>query len=55
MVLGRLLALLVVVILGSIAGLELFKFLMTMLPILIILAVAFTLCGGSFWMWRRYF
>jgi len=51
MVLGRLIGILVIVILGSIAAEELFKFLMSILPLLTILMIVAVLLSG--WMRRR--
>ena len=44
--LTRLIALLVIVILGSIAAVELYKALITMLPLLIVLTMAVAIGGG---------
>lgn len=49
MILGRLIAILALVILGSVAAEELFKFLMSVLPLLTILTIAVLLLGG----WTR--
>ncbi len=54
MVIFRLIAVLVIVILGSIAAGELFKFLMSILPLLTILAIVSVLVGGWFRRRRRF-
>jgi uncharacterized membrane protein YdjX (TVP38/TMEM64 family) len=50
-VVGRIIAILAIVILGSIAAEELFKFLMSILPLLTILMILAVLLSG--WMRRR--
>lgn len=50
-ILGRLIAVLAIVILGSVACEELFKFLMSILPLLMVLAVGFAVVYG--WGRRR--
>ena len=51
MILARLLAMLAIVILGSVACEELFKFLMSILPLLTVLTVGFAVVYG--WGRRR--
>jgi uncharacterized membrane protein YjdF len=51
MILAKLIAVLVIVILGSIAAEELFKFLMSILPMLTVLAVVVMLATG--WIRKR--
>lgn len=51
MILARLIGLLALVILGSVACMELFKFLMTILPLLTVLTVGFAVVYG--WGRRR--
>ena len=51
MILGRLIAILALVILGSVAAQQLFKFLMSILPLLTVLTVGFAVVYG--WGRRR--
>jgi hypothetical protein len=50
-IVGRLIMVLVIVILGAVASMELFKFLVTILPLLTVLTVGVLIFGG--WMRRK--